>query len=245
LRARRASCYLQSMCAANALGSARVSPIFSRHALQLVTLRVRASAPRARVTMMGCAALLVIGVATAHAQVASGSRSVPTGDAASYLEAGKVAYAAGHFEAALHDFEVSYTRQPDTRTLYRIGDTADKLGWHERAVSAFNRYLALAPNAKDHAFIMSRVRANQAALAQAPPAEPLARAPEPAFRGGASSAAHGSTEQPRAWWLWAGAGALVVVGVAAAAFWLSAPAASTPEPLRGNIGPVVQTLHLP
>ncbi|MET0390114.1 MAG: hypothetical protein ABW321_29350, partial [Polyangiales bacterium] len=102
------------------------------------------------------------------------------------------------------------------------------------------------------AFVESRVRENRlrleaqrAALAEPAgveanaPATAPAQAPAPALHAASAK----SPSQP--WWLWVGAGALVVGGITVAAVLLGAPAASTPAPIRGNVGPVVRTLNGP
>jgi hypothetical protein len=231
--------------------------------------------------------------------------------------AGEAAYAQGDFAGALQAFERAYEQEKEPRTLFRIGDAADKLGMHARAASAFQQYLRFVPYAKDRAFIESRFRANQAALgvasdrgltlppsAQAPVAPlraaptqpesiasfaalgPSARShvaadespsergardraaayerppvlsprdrsavaepaptPDRAGPGAALRATQSSGDSPRVgpWWLWAGAGGVVVAGIVIAALSLGSSATS-PEPIRGNLGSAVQTLMRP
>jgi hypothetical protein len=206
--------------------------------------------------------------------------------------AGEAAYAGGDFAGALQAFERAYEQHKAPRTLFRIGDAADKLGMHARAASAFQQYLTLVPTAKDRAFIASRFRANQLALGTAadreltlPPSVLVPRAPlqaaprqperaasvaafgsntrhaqaapaeSPPARGRRDGAAPGaalhaqqpsSGDSPRTgpWWLWAGAGGVVVVGIVIAALSLGSSATS-PDPLRGNLGGAVHTLSRP
>jgi hypothetical protein len=76
-------------------------------------------------------------------------------------------------------------------------------------------------------------------------AEP-APTPARAAPGAALRAAQSSDEPPRVgpWWLWAGAGGVVVAGIVIAALSLGSSATS-PEPIRGNLGSAVQTLMQP
>jgi tetratricopeptide (TPR) repeat protein len=175
--------------------------------------------------------------------------------ASAYLAAGDEAYAAGRFDQALSAFESAYAREKNPRTLYKIGDTADKLGRKRRAVDAFQQYLALVPAAKDRAFIESRIRADQSALSRSAtptksaattPARTVA-APSAALRStalaGSEQRAHTGQHNPAGpWWLWAGAGVLVVAGVVVAAVGLNSAGESTPERVRGNLGQATQTL---
>jgi tetratricopeptide (TPR) repeat protein len=91
--------------------------------------------------------------------------------------AGEAAYALGDFAGALRAFERAYAGSKEPRMLFRIGDVADKLGMYARAASAFQAYLRAAPASKDHAFVASRMRANQVALGGAAERESASRAP--------------------------------------------------------------------
>jgi tetratricopeptide (TPR) repeat protein len=203
-------------------------------------------------------ALLLAAPATAWAQAAPVAQP-----GAELLETGKAAYSDGRYKEALRAFQQSYELSHKPKTLYRVGDTADKLGLHARAVAALSQYLELVPTAPDRPFIQSRIDANRrataapaadaalspvaAARAEPPPpsaAEPAASPPEvaPALDVTASPAAT-SKDLTRAWWLWAGAGTLVVAGIVVLALTVgSSSSHSTPDPVKGNVGGAVQTL---
>jgi tetratricopeptide (TPR) repeat protein len=254
------------MCAANALGRARVSQSRSRHVLGPIARRIN---------VIGVV-LVVASAPVARAQPAKtleGADRSSANTAGLFLATANAHYAARRYDDALRAYEEVYVRSGDVRTLYRIADTADRLGKHERARSAFALYLERVPDAKDRAFVEGRLHANEAALIAegkaapklpAAPVKPAALAPKPvvlapavAVRGEpAPPKAHSTVEiiaapmpasehNARPWWLWAGAGAIVVASIAVAAVWFGASSSTTPEPLRGNVGPAVQTLRSP
>jgi tetratricopeptide (TPR) repeat protein len=173
------------------------------------------------------------------------------------LEAGKQAYAAGRFGEALNNFEQAYQRTLRSSILYRIGDTADKLGDHERAISGFQQYLDAVPMAKEGDFVRSRIAANREALraAEAPPPNPalspaaaaqstqadVAATPKAAV----GAAPSDSKDLMHAWWFWAGAGTLVAATIVVVAVLVSSPSAQPIPPVKGNVGGVVRTLEGP
>jgi len=184
------------------------------------------------------------------------------------LETGKAAFDAGRLEEALDAFETAYKRNKKPRTLFRVGDAADKLGIHARAISAFQEYLRLAPGSKDRPFVESRIRANEAAAAQptsvsGAPSQPLAAsspvrdvgpatAPSQVARAaeadttvapGAAPQADDTESSAGPVWIWAGAGVLAVTAIVVAGVLVgSSSASSTPAPVRGNVGGTIQTL---
>jgi tetratricopeptide (TPR) repeat protein len=184
----------------------------------------------------------------AGAQDAPSRQQIAAGN--ELLQAGKAAYSGGHFAEALYDFEQAYRRLERTSILYRIGDTADKLGNHDRAVSALRQYLEAEPQAGDREFIESRIAANLEALSVAAPG---ALSPEAAAASsGAGKAAAAPQDATRSghnragpWWAWAGAGTLVVVGIVVVAALVGAGSPHEQAPVKGNIGGVVQTLGAP
>jgi hypothetical protein len=173
------------------------------------------------------------------------------------LEAGKQAYAAGRFAEALNDFEQAYQRTQRASILYRIGDTADKLGDHERAITGFQQYLEAVPKAKEADFVRGRIAANQEALraAEAPPGNPalspaaaaqstqaeVVALPKAAVGGAPSD----SKDLIHTWWFWAGAGTLVAATIVVVAVLVSSPSAQPIAPVKGNVGGVVRTLEGP
>jgi len=175
-------------------------------------------------------------------------------------EVGKAAYDAGRLDEALSAFELSYKQTKRPRALYRVGDTADKLGQSARAISAFQEYLRLVPAAKDRPFVESRIRANEVIVAHSPPPPPMAAQPAteemsadapaaqtpsaPTAATAASPSSSSSGAGPV--WLWAGAGVLAVTAIVVAGVLMgSSSASSTPAPIRGNVGGTIQTLGVP
>jgi tetratricopeptide (TPR) repeat protein len=202
---------------------------------------------------------LLLGALPVHAsaQHAPSKQQLEAGN--ELLQSGKLAYREQRFADALYDFEQAYQRLQRPAILYLIGDTADKLGDHERAVSALRQYLDVQPQAQDREFIETRIRANLEAL-QLPRVGPQADAlsPQAAARSSTNATAPTETPQPaggqdasrgqdlsRAWWLWAGAGTLAVAGIVVAALLIGSSSTRAQPPVQGNVGGVVQTLGAP
>jgi tetratricopeptide (TPR) repeat protein len=192
---------------------------------------------------------------TANAQSATpGEQQIAAGN--ELLAAGKTAYAESRFAQALEDFEQAYQRTQRPSILYRIGDTADKLGQHERAVTAFQSYLDAVPKATDADFIRSRIAANREALRvgdTAPTSHALS--PQAAALAGTAADADPSapaavapsdgTDLKRAWWLWAGGGTLVVATIVIVAVLVGSSSTHQVAPVKGNVGGTVRTLEGP
>lgn len=108
-----------------------------------------------------------------HAQAAASSAAASHQAGNEYLEVGKAAYEAGRLEDALTNFEQAYELLKTPRTLFRIGEVADKLGLRVRAVSAYQQYLDSVPTTSDRALVEARIRANrgQAPAGVEPPLE--------------------------------------------------------------------------
>jgi tetratricopeptide (TPR) repeat protein len=216
---------------------------------------------------IGSLTLLLIAQASAghaRAQANVGEANVQDGAAApdearALLDAGELAYAQGRFGDALDFFEASYRKRREAQTLRRIGDAADKLGSHARAIEALKSYLARVPDTRDRAFVESRIAANQAELDVVRQQTLFAASSAKARTDSEPKAAEGTTAAPAAaltqtksesagnhagpFWLWAAGGAVVVAGIVVAAVVISAGASpSTSEPVRGNIGSAIQTL---
>jgi tetratricopeptide (TPR) repeat protein len=98
-----------------------------------------------------------------HAQAAAPNTAASRQAGNEYLEAGKAAYGAGRLDEALRNYERAYELLKAPRTLFRIGDVADKLGMRVRAVSAYQQYLDSVPTTSDRARVLARIRANRAA----------------------------------------------------------------------------------
>jgi hypothetical protein len=203
----------------------------------------------------------------ASASVRAQGTPVASQRAIEWLNAGELAYAQGRFGDALDAFEASYRKQREPKTLHRIGDAADKLGSHARAAEALQAYLEDVPDAPDRVYIASRIDANEAALdavvpkpspttipsdqrrgrAEAPTSVVLTPAvalsdPTPPLTQHDSTPSHKNPAGP--FWIWAAGGAAVVAGIVIAAILIgSASSDSRPDPVQGNVGSAIQTLH--
>jgi hypothetical protein len=162
-------------------------------------------------------------------------------------------------------FEASYRKRQEALTLRRVGDAADKLGSHARAIEALKSYLLRVPNARDRVFIESRIDANQAALDTVRQQTLLAASSAKAHtdtknksftsdQGFADSAApaaaltqtksEASGNRAGPFWVWAAGGAVLVAGIVVAAVVISSGGSTNMgEPVRGNVGSAIQTLH--
>lgn len=185
-------------------------------------------------------------------QVAAAQSRSPEVDASDAFQLGQTAYDAGRLSDALHAFETAYTLTRKPRALLRVADTADELGLHARAVSAFQEYLSLEPDAEDRPFILGRIRANQAAQGLLPQPAPVvlqphaASAPVASAPTGATSGSHAGESAAGPAWLWAGAGVLALTAIIVAGVLVgTSSGSSTPTPVHGNVGGTIQTLGAP
>jgi tetratricopeptide (TPR) repeat protein len=124
-------------------------------------------------------------------------------------ERGTVYYNLGQFEEAIGEYRKGYEQKADPVFLFDIAQSYGQLGAQDRALFFYRRYLAAAPAATNRAEVEQRI----AALAPAPPpqARPdlFAVAPPPPV------APKGERPMWHKWWFWAGAGGLILGGVAA------------------------------
>jgi len=154
------------------------------------------------------AACCVMSVASsgvvAHAQTSDATAaSTEETEAHSRFEAGRLAFAAGRYEDALHDFELAYALSHRPELLYNVGQCADRLRMDARALEAFEGYLR---EAGDHAQYRTEVEAHVvrdgAAAASVPEVEPEAVVATPP-----PSTASSSSADPLPW---------IVIGTSAA-----------------------------
>ena len=163
--------------------------------------------------------------------------------------AGERAYAAGRYAEALENFAQAHQRLQKPALLYRMGESAEKAGMFDRAVTAFEAYLGTVSDARGRAAVEKRIEADRRAQQRG------SLSPEVAARSAADSDASGdATLQPaaspgkdgnvaRAWWLWAGAGALAVAGIVVVAVLVGPSSSHEARPAQGNVGGVVLTLE--
>jgi tetratricopeptide (TPR) repeat protein len=189
---------------------------------------------------LGLCLLLGVAPLRVNAQDAPSAQQVAAGN--ELLEAGNQAFSAGRYAEALESFEQAHQRLQKPAILKRIGQSADKLGDHEKAASAYEWYLGAEPKAPDRAQIESRIKANREA-------QQGALSPEAAARAGAGdleAPEQATTQDPdrnQAWWLWAGAGVLAVASIVVIAVVVGSSSTHDQAPARSNVGGVVLTLE--
>lgn len=79
-------------------------------------------------------------------------------EARALFQAGLVAFGDGRYENALDYFERAYELSGRTQLLFNIGTTADRLRQEEKALEAFERYLAAHPDAENRREVEARLR---------------------------------------------------------------------------------------
>lgn len=96
----------------------------------------------------------------------NGMVSAQLAEARRVFEAGKAAFDAGRFDEAAERFERAYELSGRPELLFDLGLAADRLRDDERALDAFERYLALAGDSPFRAQVERRVAALRAARAR-------------------------------------------------------------------------------
>jgi len=100
-----------------------------------------------------------------------------TEEAKGLFAAGRAAFDAGRYEDALDYFERSHAISKKPGLLYNIGLSHDRLRNDEKALAAYDAYLAAVPEAENRATVETRAAAIRAALARREPAPTAAPAP--------------------------------------------------------------------
>jgi len=157
----------------------------------------------------------------AHAQVQQeASPESRVEEAKALFTAGRAAFDAGRFADALRHFEQAYEVSQRPALLYNIGLAHDRLRSDEKALAAFEAYLAALPEAPNRAEVETRAQALRDAIAR--DSETAAPVPTPAETAAAGQpvAASSATGTPKdsagkpsiltRWWFW------TIVGVVAA-----------------------------
>jgi hypothetical protein len=162
-------------------------------------------------------AVLVTLPTVSHGQ---GTSLSPSGQVArAHTERGRQLFQRGDFRAASAEFEAAYTAAHQPALLYNLGQCFRNLDEHDRAITAFRRYLDEAELAvEDQAEVLAtiaeleRAKAEKLAVAQRRERDPLRAAPA-----GPRPAPARSRALHRRWWFWpVVAGATTAVGVSAA-----------------------------
>lgn len=195
------------------------------------------------------ALLVLLGLAVtgpAHAQSAS-----PEELAKRHHERGTMYYNLGQFEEAIAEYRKGYEQKAHPVFLFNIAQAYRQLGVHDRALFFYRRYLSTYPEAPDRQHVEERIAALEEVLAAhnraktAEPAAPIAGPPlatqpttaAPGLIPAAGVSRTGDVDRQRPvwerWWFWAGAGSLVLGGVATALL-LSAGSGGPPDTELGR-----------
>jgi tetratricopeptide (TPR) repeat protein len=91
------------------------------------------------------------------------------------------------YDAAIREFWTGYQLMPSPMFLYNIGQVARLAGENQKALDAFERYVASDPNASDRAEVERWIAALRQAVADEKAAHPTSAASPPAANGAASA----------------------------------------------------------
>jgi tetratricopeptide (TPR) repeat protein len=134
-----------------------------------------------------------------------------------FYQRGQRLYQVGRYREALEQFKEGYLLHDDPVFLYNIGQCHRLLGERREAITFYKRYLTAAPDSPMRADVRKRVEELESGKAQralTPSSAPSAASVAPAASSApiaavAPAPAPGPPLHQR-WWLWAGAGALVL-----------------------------------
>lgn len=191
-------------------------------------------------------ALLVV------ATVASPARAGKSEEALKLYRRGEKLYEAEKYEPALKAFRQAYAQKPIPSLFINIGQCFRKLGKHDLAIQAFERYLKEEPDGENRAAVEELLAEERALLsppAPEPPAEPVrtlepsadpapAAAPSPppsAPPPEEAAPAETSEGAQLGLWIVVGSTALMVLAGGAIATVFVAESAVPPEP-TGSLG---------
>lgn len=176
-----------------------------------------------------------------------------TEEAKALFAAGRAAFEAGLYVDALASFERSYAISHRPGLLFNIALSHDRLRQDEKALAAYEAYLAAVPAAENRAEIETRAAAIRAALSARRPATvaptpaqaaaTMAPSTEPATTAPDASAAEAEADSGvlGKWWFWAGVAAVVAGGVTVGVVAASGGSDSA-TPLAPKSGVIVTTL---
>jgi tetratricopeptide (TPR) repeat protein len=169
---------------------------------------------------------------------------------------GTALYNIGKYLEAAREYEAAYEETSDPPLLFNIGQAYRLAGERRKALTTYRSYLRTAPDGEKRTLAQGFIRdleallaAETPATANAPTPEPPAPAPTPATSAQAATPPppvaarqdeptpapalrHEAVERPRSsgrGWLWIG-GAALLVGIAAAVFFVASGAAGPEEP---------------
>ncbi len=221
--------------------------------------------PRIALLSLVCVCFATPSIASAQgAQVGPSPQAAPaaadrTDEAKGLFVAARAAFDAGRYTDALDYFERSFALSKRPELLYNIGIVRDRLRDDQRALDAYDAYLAALPNAPNRVEVEKRAAAIRAALAarqaQSPavasaptPAQTAAAATPPAVKPAvaptdATPEAAASGSIVTRWWFWTAVGVVVVGGVTAGVLVASGGTTKSEAPLTPKSGVVITTLR--
>jgi tetratricopeptide (TPR) repeat protein len=115
---------------------------------------------------------LGLGTSTANAQ--------PAPTATQHFEAGRKAYDQEDYARAADEWQKAYDLGKDPSYLFNIGQAHRQALQWERALAAYEQYLAESPKAKNRRLVLKRIREAKREIAARPPAPPAPPEPAPA-----------------------------------------------------------------
>jgi hypothetical protein len=202
------------------------------------------------VACLGCLALT--GLAEGQAQQAS-TPDPRIEEAKGLFTAGRAAFDAGRYADALRHFEQAYEMSQRAALLYNIGLAHDRLRSDEKALAAFEAYLAALPEAPNRAEVETRSQALRDAIARDEAAAPVPTPAETAAAGqpvAASSISVQGTPSDSAdkpsiltrWWFWTIVGVVAAGAITTGVVLAGGSDTQTQDTLEPTSGVVVTTL---
>ena len=189
-----------------------------------------------------CALAVVLASSVgAYAQEAEPSAETNEAEARGLFEAGRSAYSAGRYEAALDYFQRAYALSERPAFLFNMGSAAERLRLDDEALDAYRRYLEAAPEAGNREFVQSRIafleshRRPEEPEPEATPVVAPEPEPEPPPSGG---------DVTGEWWFWTLIAVLVVGAAVGVSVGVALATATDEPPLQGNFGETGVTMTL-
>jgi hypothetical protein len=200
--------------------------------------------------------LIAIAIVASALVFASGATAQTDRDteAKALFAAGREAFEAGRYDAALARWQEAYDLSHRPTLLYNLGLAADRLRQDDRALSSFRAYLDQVPQAENRAEVAARIRALESAKREGgtspiPASAQTAGSNAPLALG--DPALTRADDRTRAedrplierWWFWASVGAVVAGGVITAVAASSGGEKHVP-PFEGRTGVTVMAIEL-
>lgn len=126
--------------------------------------------PLALGTLLRLGGLVPVGAALCVGAASQPAQAQDYAAAGAHTSAAQDAFAAGKFELAAKEFQAAYDITRDPALLVSIGESWQRAGSGQKALSAYRAYLLAQPQAPDHAEIEGRVKSIETALVTPAPA---------------------------------------------------------------------------